>query len=127
MGYRMVDKEFDKLWDKFDTDGFHAISSEKFLKRLTNDEPIDKTPSIPASEAQYQQSAILRASHMKSSHSDSPSIKTPRNQLDENQIRSWLIHKFPQGFAELERAFEQLDTKQMGTVKINLMHFFRFN
>ncbi len=77
MGYRMTDKEFDKLWDKFDTDGFHAITSEKFLKRLTNEEIMDKTPSIPTSEAQDQQTAILRASHMKSSQTDSP-IKTPR-------------------------------------------------
>jgi hypothetical protein len=74
MGYRMTDKEFDKLWDKFDTDGFHAITSEKFLKCLTNEEIMDKTPSIPTSEAQDQQTAILRASHMKL---DSP-IKTPR-------------------------------------------------
>jgi hypothetical protein len=37
--------------------------------------------------------------------------------LDENQIRSWLNHKFPQGFSELEHALERLDTKQMGIVR----------
>jgi hypothetical protein len=62
---------------RFDTDGFHAISSEKFLKRLTTEEFVNKTPSIPTSEAQDQQTAILKASHMKSSHTDS-GMKTPR-------------------------------------------------
>jgi hypothetical protein len=36
--------------------------------------------------------------------------------LDENQIQTWLNHKFPQGFSELEDALERLDTKQMGIV-----------
>ncbi len=62
---------------RFDTDGFHAISSEKFLKRLTTEEFVNKSPSIPTSETQDQQTAILRASHMKSSRNDSE-IKTPR-------------------------------------------------
>lgn len=62
---------------RFDTDGFHAISSEKFLKRLTNEEFLNKSPPIPTSEAQDQQVAILKAAHIESSHSDS-SIKTPR-------------------------------------------------
>jgi hypothetical protein len=52
---------------------------KKILKRLTNEEAVDKTPSIPipTSETQDQQAAILRASHMKSSQTDSE-VKTPR-------------------------------------------------
>ncbi|CAF4738238.1 unnamed protein product, partial [Rotaria magnacalcarata] len=37
MGYKMKDTEFDKLWDKFDTDGFKAVNSDKFTKILTNE------------------------------------------------------------------------------------------
>jgi hypothetical protein len=43
-------------------------------------------------------------------------ILAARPQLDENQIQTWLNHKFPQGFSELERSLERLDTKQIGTV-----------
>ncbi|CAF1077134.1 unnamed protein product [Rotaria sordida] len=114
MGYRIKDKEFDKLWDKFDTDGFHAINSDKFLKRLTNEEFLNETPSIPTSEAQDQQTAILKARHRISSHTDSL-VKTPRFNND-NQIDTWLNHKFPQGFSDLERALQRLDTKQIGTL-----------
>ncbi|CAF1273693.1 unnamed protein product [Rotaria sp. Silwood1] len=45
MGYTMKDKEFDKLWDKFDTDGFHAIGLEKFIRRLTNEESFNENSS----------------------------------------------------------------------------------
>ena len=40
----------------------------------------------------------------------------PPAATDENQIQKWLNHKFPQGFADLEKSLERLDTKQMGTV-----------
>jgi len=61
---------------RFDSDGFHVINSDKFLKRLTNEEYLNETPSIPTSEAQDQQAAILRAPHVKSSHNESDR-KTP--------------------------------------------------
>ncbi|CAF5129821.1 unnamed protein product [Rotaria sp. Silwood1] len=126
MGYRMKDKEFDKLWDKFDTDGFHAIDSEKFLKRLTNDEYINETPSNRTSESQDQQTAILKVKNNYYSPSSSSSnyhsqVKTPNihgchSQLDDYQIDKWLNHKFPQGFSDLEKSLEQLDRKQVGTL-----------
>ncbi|CAF1342560.1 unnamed protein product [Rotaria magnacalcarata] len=120
MGYRMNDKEFDKLWDKFDTDGFHAIHSDKFLKRLTNEEFLNETPSIPTSETHDQQTAILKATHMKSSHSDSQlkisRLHSSRDQLDENQIELWLHHKFPRGYSDLERSCQRSDMKQTGTL-----------
>ncbi|CAF3904099.1 unnamed protein product, partial [Rotaria sp. Silwood1] len=50
---------------RFDTDGFHAIDSEKFLKRLTNDEYINETPSNRTSESQDQQTAILKVKNKK--------------------------------------------------------------
>ncbi|CAF4540419.1 unnamed protein product, partial [Rotaria sp. Silwood2] len=107
MGYTMKDKEFDKLWDKFDTDGFHAINSEKFLKRLTNEEFINESPSIPTSESQDQQTAILRAKH-NNCYNDDSQVKTPsinnchsHSQLDDYQIDTWINHKFPQGFSDL--------------------------
>ncbi|CAF3203302.1 unnamed protein product [Rotaria sp. Silwood2] len=123
MGYTMKDKEFDKLWDKFDTDGFHAINSEKFLKRLTNEEFINESPSIPTSESQDQQTAILRAKH-NNCYNDDSQVKTPsinnchsHSQLDDYQIDTWINHKFPQGFSDLERSLEQLDKKQIGTLE----------
>jgi hypothetical protein len=43
-------------------------------------------------------------------------ISAARGQLDEDQIQTWLNHKFPQGFSELERSLERLDSKQTGMV-----------
>jgi hypothetical protein len=40
----------------------------------------------------------------------------PPVSTEENQIQKWLTHKFPQGYADLEKSLERLDTKQMGTV-----------
>ncbi len=31
-------------------------------------------------------------------------------------MQKWLNHKFPNGFSDLEKSLERLDTKQMGTV-----------
>ena len=131
MGYRMNDKEFDKLWDKFDTDGFHAISSDKFVQRLTNDQDFrGNEQSIPTSEAQDQQIAILKSQPRRSSRLNCifkvfhlcfdifiDIFLASRSQLDENQIGKWLNHKFPHGFGELERALEQADLNKRGLVK----------
>ncbi len=78
---------------RFDTDGFHAISSDKFLKRLTNEEFVNKTPSIPTSETQDQQTAILRAPYIKSFHHDLE-VKTPR--LNSKRFLCSFFFKFDQ-------------------------------
>jgi len=78
---------------RFDTDGFHAISSDKFLKRLTNEEFVNKTPSIPTSETQDQQTAILRAPYIKSSYHHSE-VKTPR--LNSKRFLCSFFFKFDQ-------------------------------
>ncbi|CAF3658026.1 unnamed protein product [Rotaria sp. Silwood1] len=123
MGYRMKDNEFDKLWDKFDTDGFKAINSDKFLKILRNDsigQVEEEDSKTDRKENVDEQSFSSRSRHIQSSHTDSD-LKTPRplnsrGQLDENQIQKWLNYKFPQGFSQLEKSLERLDTKQMGTL-----------
>ncbi|CAF1332292.1 unnamed protein product, partial [Adineta ricciae] len=110
MGYRMVDKEFDKLWNKFDPDGFHVINSEKFLKKLTNEHFLVESCSTSRSETQEQQSAILKASFMKSSSSN------PNEHFDENQIQKWFKEKLPQCFDQLENRFNDLDPFKTGQV-----------
>ncbi|CAF4042948.1 unnamed protein product [Rotaria sordida] len=125
MGYRIKDTEFDKLWDKFDTDGFKAIKSNKFIKILTNNSvgEEEEETKIKRKENVDEESLCSQSRNVQSSHSDSD-LKTPRtinsrDQLDENRIQKWLNHKFPQGFSDLERALERLDTKQMGTLPRN--------
>jgi hypothetical protein len=38
-------------------------------------------------------------------------------------MQKWLNHKFPNGFSDLEKSLERLDTKQMGTVNITQLFF----
>ncbi|CAF2140370.1 unnamed protein product [Rotaria magnacalcarata] len=117
MGYKMKDTEFDKLWDKFDTDGFKAVNSDKFTKILTNESIGEEEIKLSNNDESSFHSSSRTA---QSSHSESD-LKTPRlihsrGQLDENQIQKWLNYKFPQGLSDLERSLERLDTKQMGTL-----------
>ncbi|CAF4595974.1 unnamed protein product [Rotaria sp. Silwood2] len=120
MGYKMKDIEFDKLWDKFDTDGFKGINSDKFIKILINDSIGEEDSTMNSRENLDEELNYSRSTNIQSSHSDS-NLKTPRTinsrgQLDENQIQKWFNYKFPQGFSDLERSLERLDTKQMGTL-----------
>lgn len=62
---------------RFDTDGFHAITSDKFVKRLLNEDEIPSNQSIQTSETQDQQSSILKIQQTKSSPTHSH-IQTPR-------------------------------------------------
>lgn len=73
------EKENQKICLKrFDVDGFHAITSDKFVKRLLNEEEKSSTHQpIATSEAQDQQSSILKIQQGKSSRIDSH-VSTPR-------------------------------------------------
>ncbi|UJR34858.1 hypothetical protein I4U23_027637 [Adineta vaga] len=113
MGYRMVDKEFDKLWNKFDPDGFQLINSEKFIKKLTNEHFLIETCSTSRSETQDQQTAILKASFMDSQQNSN-------DQLDENQIQKWFKQKLPQCIDELEHSLKELDQFNSGQISSQL-------
>ncbi|CAF0859260.1 unnamed protein product [Adineta ricciae] len=118
MGYKMKDTEFDKLWDKFDTEEFRAISSDKFLKVLFDESIEDGVTSHREAVILKPRSPQLRT--IQTSHSDSelktPRLHSTRGVLDENQVQQWLNRKFPHGYAELEHALERLDAKQTGSL-----------
>ncbi|CAF1100525.1 unnamed protein product, partial [Didymodactylos carnosus] len=76
MGYKMKDNEFDKLWDKFDTDGFHAVNSDKFIKRLTND-PITEVNQRPPQQSPRPQN---QNGGFRSSYSDT-NVDQPTQQV----------------------------------------------
>jgi hypothetical protein len=75
MGYRMRDEEFDKLWDRFDTDGYKAVTSDKFLKILTNESIGEE--SMPLTSRDEQTSSSPRPTNIRSSYSDTD-LRTPR-------------------------------------------------
>ncbi|CAF1321815.1 unnamed protein product [Adineta steineri] len=120
MGYKMNDKEFDKLWNKFDVDGFYVITSEIFVKLLTNEENLKENRSTIRSEAQDQQSAILKSSFMQSSISDSQSdlSSTDNSQklFDHKRIEKWFNTKLPKCIWEIESDFKKLDTTNTGNI-----------
>ncbi|CAF1497870.1 unnamed protein product [Adineta steineri] len=128
MGYRITDAEFDKLWDRFETNEQNAVTSERFLKAFCNDvtekkeEEDEEEDEISNTNRQYFMAKCHspRMRNVQSSRSDrdliTPVFHSTRGRLDENQVQKWLNYKFPHGFSELERALESLDPKQSGTL-----------
>ncbi|UJR11717.1 hypothetical protein I4U23_015898 [Adineta vaga] len=115
MGYRMKDSEFDKLWDKFDTEEFKALNSDKFLKLLSNESIEEGTKSHREAIVQKPYSPHVQTTH-RDSELKTPRLHSTRGVLDESQVQQWLNLKFPHGFSELEHALERLDTKQTGSL-----------
>ncbi len=75
MGYRMKDPEFDKLWDRFDTDEFRAVTSDKFLKTLTNESIGEETEPVTNQENDDEEEVTpVPTRNVRSSHSDTPRI-----------------------------------------------------
>lgn len=69
--FREKKKLFLKKSFRFDPDGFYVVNSEKFIKKLTDEHFLVESCSTSRSETQEQQSAILKASFMKSSSNQS--------------------------------------------------------
>ena len=120
---------------RFDTDGYKAVQSEKFLKRLTNEPIGDQSAQLTRrDEEEEEEEEIFQPLEENPNKGETPRSTSDQRErggkeenssrlasrpppaADENQIQKWLNHKFPQGFAGLEKSLERLDTKQMGTV-----------
>ena len=79
MGYRMKDPEFDKLWDQFDTDGFRAVTSDKFLKILTNESIGEEIAPVTTNQENGEDEVSPTPTrNVRSSHSDTPRIHSKK-------------------------------------------------
>ncbi|XP_064594452.1 EF-hand calcium-binding domain-containing protein 6-like isoform X2 [Liolophura sinensis] len=100
MSFKMEDDEFEKLWQRYDTENIGTINGEKFLNAL----------GISLRDGSVHQSSsgrVSRARQMKKSEMER------KHSLD---IEKWLKSKFREGFMTMKTAFEELDVDKAGVV-----------
>ena len=82
--------------------------------------PHNRNPLPPSQHLDWP---VKNISSSSSSSSEISICLAARIQLDENQIQTWLLHKFPHGFAHLEKSLQRIDFDQLGWVSLSLSLF----
>ncbi|XP_048248284.1 EF-hand calcium-binding domain-containing protein 6-like isoform X1 [Haliotis rufescens] len=116
MLFFMEDDEFDKLWNRYDSEGTGVVQGAKFLKSLgiewrnTSSEGVRKSLS-PVNEEGGDYGAPVSER------------RTPRRKEQERKqqlnIERWLKDKFREGFFQMKESFEELDTNSTGVVSFD--------
>ena len=104
-GFAMEDAEYDKLWQKYDTENIGVIKGERLLQRLgISLNPKDEDMEIENKE-KVQETRSPRRLESERLHS-----------LD---VERWLKKKFREGCAEMKHAFQEIDLDRTGRVTKN--------
>lgn len=99
-GFPMEDSEYDKLWQKYDTENVGVIKGERLLQKLginfkTNTEKTDVS-------SEKEETRSPRRLESERSHS-----------LD---VERWLKKKFREGCSDMKHAFHEVDLDRTGRV-----------
>lgn len=96
MGFYMEDDEFEKLWQKYDTENYGTIRAERLMSRLgiamkdTGSREVSSSPRKLEAERKHS--------------------------LD---VERWLKRKFREGFSDMKHAFMELDLDRIGKVSFD--------
>lgn len=96
MGFYMEDDEFEKLWQKYDTENYGTIRAERLMSRLgiamkdTGSREVSSSPRKLEAERKHS--------------------------LD---VERWLKRKFREGFSDMKHAFMELDLDRIGKVSLD--------
>lgn len=96
MGFYMEDDEFEKLWQKYDTENYGTIRAERLMSRLgiamkdTGPREVSSSPRKLEAERKHS--------------------------LD---VERWLKRKFREGFSDMKHAFMELDLDRIGKVSFD--------
>lgn len=96
MGFYMEDDEFEKLWQKYDTENYGTIRAERLMSRLgiamkdTGSREVSTSPRKLEAERKHS--------------------------LD---VERWLKRKFREGFSDMKHAFMELDLDRIGKVSFD--------
>lgn len=96
MGFYMEDDEFEKLWQKYDTENYGTIRAERLMSRLgiamkdTGSREVSSSPKKLEAERKHS--------------------------LD---VERWLKRKFREGFSDMKHAFMELDLDRIGKVSLD--------
>lgn len=89
----MEDEEFEKLWQKYDTENYGTIRAERLMSKL---------------------GITMRESSTRDDASSPRKLEVERKQsLD---VERWLKRKFREGFSDMKHAFMELDLDRIGKV-----------
>ena len=89
----MEDEEFEKLWQKYDTENYGTIRAERLMSKL---------------------GIAMRESSTRDDTSSPRKLEVERKQsLD---VERWLKRKFREGFSDMKHAFMELDLDRIGKV-----------
>jgi len=93
MGFYMEDDEFEKLWQKYDTENYGTIRAERLMSKL---------------------GIAMRENSSRDEASSPRKLEVERKQsLD---VERWLKRKFREGFSDMKHAFNELDLDRIGKV-----------
>lgn len=94
LGFYMEDDEFEKLWQKYDTENYGTIRAERLMSKL--------------------------GIAMRDSSTRDEGINSPRKlEMERKQsldVERWLKRKFREGFSDMKHAFMELDLDRIGQV-----------
>lgn len=96
MGFYMEDDEFEKLWQKYDTENYGTIRAERLMSRLG-----------------------IAMKDIGSREVSSSPRKLEAERKHSLDVERWLKRKFREGFSDMKHAFMELDLDRIGKVSFD--------
>ncbi|KAL9978672.1 hypothetical protein ACROYT_G016217 [Oculina patagonica] len=93
MGFYMEDDEFEKLWQKYDTENYGTIRAERLMSKL---------------------GIAMRDTGSREESSSPRKLEVERKHSID--VEKWLKRKFREGFSDMKHAFMELDLDRIGKV-----------
>ncbi|XP_033124539.1 EF-hand calcium-binding domain-containing protein 6-like [Anneissia japonica] len=114
MLFFMDDDEFEKLWSKYDEDGYGVINGERLMSKLG----ISFRPGTQGGQATRKrpsESQLSPRSETRTSPRRSPR-KAEVDRAKSLDVEKWLKDKFREGFKKMKKEFVNLDTQRTGEI-----------